>query len=87
MLQKEDLEEIVVGIVEKIVGKNQQSVLSTEESDEYYTRDQVCERLHITYTTLWRLEKRGMIPVNKIGRRNLYSKNAVDKWIKSGYTI
>lgn len=87
MLQKEDLEEIVVGIVEKIVGKNQQSVLSTEESDEYYTRDQVCERLHITYTTLWRLEKRGMIPVNKIGRRNLYSKNAVDKLIKSGYTI
>lgn len=78
MLQKEDLEEIVVGIVEKIVGKNQQSVLSTEESDEYYTRDQVCERLHITYTTLWRLEKRGMIPVNKIGLRNLYSKNAVD---------
>ena len=87
MLQKEDLEEIVVGIVEKIVGKNQQSVLSTEESDEYYTRDQVCERLHITYTTLWRLEKRGMIPVNKIGRRNLYSKNAVDKLINSGYTI
>lgn len=78
MLQKEELEEIVVGIVEKIVGKNQQSVLSTEESDEYYTRDQVCERLHITYTTLWRLEKRGMIPVNKIGLRNLYSKNAVD---------
>lgn len=78
MLQKEDLEEIVVGIVEKIVGKNQQSVLSTEESDGYYTRDQVCERLHITYTTLWRLEKRGMIPVNKIGLRNLYSKNAVD---------
>ena len=87
MLQKEDLEEIVVGIVEKIVGKNQQSVLSTEESGEYYTRDQVCKRLHITYTTLWRLEKRGMIPVNKIGRRNLYSKNAVDKLIKSGYTI
>ena len=87
MLQKEDLEEIVVGIVEKIVGKNQQSVLSTEESGEYYTRDQVCKRLHITYTTLWRLEKRGMIPVNKIGRRNLYSKNAVDKLINSGYTI
>lgn len=87
MLQKEDLEEIVVGIVEKIVGKNQQSVLSTEESDEYYTRDQVCERLHITYTTLWRLEKRGIISANKIGRRNLYSKNAVDKLIKSGYTI
>ena len=87
MLQKEDLEEIVVGIVEKIVGKNQQSVLSTEESDEYYTLDQVCERLHITYTTLWRLEKRGIISANKIGRRNLYSKNAVDKLIKSGYTI
>ena len=49
MLQKDDLKQVVSELVEELVGKKPQSDLTSEESDEYYTRDQVCERLHITY--------------------------------------
>lgn len=48
MLQKDDLKQVVSGLVEELVGKKTLSDLTPEESDEYYTRDQVCERLHIT---------------------------------------
>ena len=52
MLQKDDLKQVVAEMVEELVGKKSQTDLPVEESDEYFTRDQVCERLHITYTTL-----------------------------------
>ena len=67
MLQKDDLKQVVSELVEELVGKKTQSDLTPEESDEYYTRDQVCERLHITYTTLWRMQKEGTIIVHKLG--------------------
>ena len=54
------------------------------QESEYYTRDELCARLHITYTTLWRMEKRGDIQAYKIGRRNLYSKQEVDALISNG---
>ena len=54
-----------------------------EESDEYFTRDQVCERLHITYTTLWRMQKEGRIIVHKLGGRNLYSKKEISSLLKA----
>ena len=68
MLQKDDLKQVVS---------------TPEESDEYYTRDQVCERLHITYTTLWRMQKEGTIIVHKLGGRNLYSKKEITSLVKS----
>ena len=45
MLQKDDLKQVVSELVEELVGKKSQPDLTSEESDEYYTRDQVCERL------------------------------------------
>ena len=78
MLQKDDLKQVVSELVEELVGKK-----SSEESDEYYTRDQVCERLHITYTTLWRMQKEGTIIVHKLGGRNLYSKREITSLVKS----
>ena len=74
MLQKDDLKQVVAEMVEELVGKKSQTDLPVEESDEYFTRDQVCERLHITYTTLWRMQKEGTIIVHKLGGRNLSSK-------------
>ena len=44
---------------------------------EWLSRNEVCDMLHITYTTLWRKEKEGVIKKHKIGRRNLYSKKEV----------
>lgn len=83
MLQKDDLKQVVAEMVEELVDKKSQTNLTVEESDEYYTRDQVCERLHITYTTLWRMQKEGTIIVHKLGGRNLYSKKEITSLLKS----
>lgn len=83
MLQKDDLKQVVAEMVEKLVDKKSQTNLTAEESDEYYTRDQVCERLHITYTTLWRMQKEGTIIVHKLGGRNLYSKKEITSLLKA----
>ena len=79
MLQKEDLKEVIAEVLETMVGKNLLKEPVSAASTEYYTRDELCTRLHITYTTLWRMEKRG--DAHKIGRRNLYSKQEVDALI------
>ena len=81
MLQKEDLKEVIAEVLETMVGKNLLNEPVSAASTEYYTRDELCTRLHITYTTLWRMEKRGDIQAHKIGRRNLYSKQEVDALI------
>ena len=84
MLQKDDLKEVIAEVLETMVGKNLLKEPVSAAPTEYYTRDQLCARLHITYTTLWRTEKRGGIHVHKIGRRNLYSKQEVDALIANG---
>ena len=84
MLQKEDLKEAIAEVLETMVGKNLLKETALVESTEYLTRDELCTRLHITYTTLWRMEKRGEIHVHKIGRRNLYFKQGVDALISKG---
>lgn len=87
MLQRDDLKQVVAEMVEELVGKKPQTDLTQEKSDEYYTRDQVCERLHITYTTLWRMQKEGIIIVHKLGGRNLYSKKEISSLLKSKVQI
>ena len=84
MLQKEDLKEAIAEVLETMVGKNLLKESNPAESTKYYTRDELCARLHITYTTLWRMEKRGDNHDHKIGRRNLYSKQEVDTLIENG---
>ena len=78
------LKEAIAEVLETMVGKNLLKEPTQTASTEYYTRDELCARLHITYTTLWRMEKRGDIHVHKIGRRNLYSKQEVDALIANG---
>ena len=87
MLQKEDLKEVIAEVLETMVGKNLMKEPAQLESTEYLTRDELCARLHITYTTLWRMEKREEIHVHKIGRRNLYSKQEVDALISNGLPV
>ena len=87
MLQKDDLKEAIAEVLETMVGKNLLAEQKPKDDPEYLTRDELCARLHITYTTLWRMEKRGEIHVHKIGRRNLYSKEEVDALITQGSSM
>lgn len=84
MLQKDDLNEVIAEVLETMVGKNFLAEQKPKDDAEYLTRDELCACLHITYTTLWRMEKRGEIHVHKIGRRNLYTKQEVDALISQG---
>lgn len=58
------------------------------EEDNYgqgfYDRDEMCEQLHISYPTLWRIEKAGLLKGLKVGRRKLYAKHDVAQLIESG---
>lgn len=76
MLQMDDLRQVVIEIVEEVCAKRGLNEKPSEEG-EWLTREEVCDKLHITYTTLWRKENEGVIKKHKMGRRNLYSKKEV----------
>lgn len=76
MLQMDDLRQVVTEIVEEVCAKRGLNEKPSEEG-EWLTREEVCDKLHITYTTLWRKENEGVIKKHKVGRRNLYSKKEV----------
>ena len=83
MLQKEDLKQVVAEIVGSMFGDR---LLQKGEvaQDEYLTRDEACARLHVTFTTIWRMTNKGVLHVHKVGRRNLYSKSEIDALIANG---
>lgn len=76
MLQMDDLRQVVTEIVEEVCAKRGLNEKPSEEC-EWLTREEVCDKLHITYTTLWRKENEGVIKKHKMDRRNLYSKKEV----------
>lgn len=77
MLQMDDLRQIVTEIVEEVCAKRGLNEKPSTDEGEWLTREEVCEMLHITYTTLWRKEKEGVIKKHKMGRRNLYSRKEI----------
>ena len=83
MLQMDDLRQVVTEIVEEVCTKRGLNEKPSHEEDEWLTREEVCERLHITYTTLWRKENEGLIKKHKMGRRNLYSRKEVEALFSS----
>jgi excisionase family DNA binding protein len=83
MLQKDDLKEVLAEVLKEVLDGQSTERQSSGTVSEYYTRDEACARLHITFTTLWRLEKKGSIHAYKVGRRCLYAKNDVDALIAS----
>lgn len=73
MLQMDDLRQVVTEIVEEVCTKRGMNDRNPIEGSEWLTREEVCDMLHITYTTLWRKEKCGVIRKYKVGRKNLYN--------------
>lgn len=57
---------------------------SQKGEELYYDRDEVCRLAHVSYTTLWRMEKDGVIEKHKVRRRNLYLRKEVDDLTASG---
>jgi hypothetical protein len=77
MLQMDDLRQVVTEIVEEVCAKRGLNDKPSVDEGEWLTREEVCDMLHITYTTLWRKEQEGVVRKHKMGRRNLYSKKEI----------
>lgn len=82
VIQVEDLRQIIAEEIEKAWERHEQNMDFSSEESEWLTREEVCDMLHITYTTLWRKENEGVIKKHKMGRRNLYSKKEVESLFK-----
>lgn len=86
VFNEQQLKEIVYDAVSKCLDeKITDSLLNNKDEDEgFYDRDEICELLHISYPSLWRIEKSGILKSQKVGRKNLYSKAEVNQLMKSG---
>lgn len=67
------------GIVADEVRKAITLEKEAERPEKMYSRDEVCEMLHITTTTLWTRTKEGKINAVKNGRRVLYAESQVKR--------
>lgn len=57
------------------------------KNDEYLTRKQCAERLHITLPTLHSYINKGVLIAYKIGRRTLFKSEEVDAALNKKYII
>lgn len=83
--------QLLVEALESVIRKSVSEGLShlppatpTEKSDEWLTRDEVTQLLHISLPTLRELEKRKELIPARVGRRVLYSRKAVEQKLRSG---
>lgn len=79
----EKIEKIVKEAVADCLQPSQKPIENTEGS-AYYTRAELCQLAHITESTLWRLERAGIIKKIKLGRKNLYPRIEVEALLGSG---
>ena len=86
VLNENQLEDMIYKTVSRCLDERIVSSLVNGQSDNdgFYNRDELCSLLHIAYPTLWRIEKAGILQSQKVGRKNLYSKQEVNQLIKSG---
>ena len=85
VLNEEQFEDIIYRTVSRCLDEKSIGNLVEKPEDEgFYDRDEICDLLHIAYPTLWRIEKSGILKSQKVGRKNLYSKQDVNLLIKSG---
>ncbi len=80
VLSVQQLEDIIKSAVEQTIIK-----LRNEDSHSnnitYLSIKQVCEKLSINPSTLYRWTKEGLIPVHKIGGRRLYILDEIKSFI------
>lgn len=85
VLNEKLFEEIIYRTVCRCLeDKNIGNLVEPTVEEGYYDRSEVCGELHISYPTLWRIEKSGLLHGQKVGRKNLYSKQEINDLIKSG---
>lgn len=77
-----DIRKIVEEVIRNATKESKETVHS-----EYYTRQEVKERLHVSYPTLNRFDKEGILKAHKIGGRVLYIPIEVEEAIKKNNSL
>lgn len=55
-----------------------------KENKDYYTREEAKELLKLSYATLWKYNKDGILPATKIGSRVYYKRKDIDDTMEGG---
>lgn len=86
ILNKEQFQDAIYRAVSQCLDERNIDMMINSSNNEkgFYSRDELCDLLHIAYPTLWRIEKSGLLKSQKVGRKNLYFKQEVDQLVKSG---
>lgn len=69
-----DLKKIVAEVISETKPESKELI-----KPEYLTRQQVKEKLHVSYPTLNRFDKDGILTAHKIGGRVLYTLESIEK--------
>ncbi|MDR2791694.1 MAG: helix-turn-helix domain-containing protein [Tannerellaceae bacterium] len=80
LLTKEAFETAVRDIVHKAIAEYKASVKEAER-EPYITVPAAMELLHVKKTTLWQLNKRGLLPTCKVGQRTLYRRADIERFL------
>lgn len=85
VLNEQKFEEIIYRtFIRCLEEKNIGNLEVTPVEEGFDERSEVCGKLHISFPTLWRIEKAGLLEGVKVGRRKLYSKQDVSRLLESG---
>lgn len=83
----EAVQALAVLIAEKlrdILEIPQQNKVLDCNCEEWFTTEQVCKKLHITKSTLYRHRNLGFItPAKYVGRKPLYNQQSIDDYLKN----
>ena len=74
MVSASDLKEFAMSLIDEV--RNQ--AMEREKKDIFLTESEVCEKLNVTHTTLWRWNKKGYLRSHKMGRRTLWKQSEIE---------
>ena len=81
---RETLESTVEDVVRRVRIGTVPDVLREAEKPEWMSRNQVCETYGLTPRQLTYMRNNGRITFTQHGRRILYSRESLEKWVEEG---
>lgn len=82
-IKSDDLFKFADIVVEKARYKLEQEIIK-DQSEVYYTKDQVTKILNVNPSTLWNWSNKGYLTPVKVGGLNRYKKSDIDRIIDRG---
>ncbi|MBR1557225.1 MAG: helix-turn-helix domain-containing protein [Prevotella sp.] len=85
VLKEDQLKDIVYEAVSRCFNEKYLDMnLQKPQPQGFFDRDGVCKFLHISYPTLWRMEKEGVVKSIKVGKKNLYDHEEIESLAAAG---